>query len=228
MYLGLCLMGVIACVWAIAAFASSPRTGTTGPRDHDRRWALVRACPDRATILDVESLLRAHPLPERTVARVLGTAAERRISARTLWCWADRFGADKLVLAIDADLVERRLQRHLDAGTTPDWGALEVFAQLNNDTARGIRFEELVALAAESAAEPTTDAADDPGADQLAGWETSEPGAATPVTIDPELSQFDRLPPIYDPGLPVTRTAAPPAGKERPKAGGDDPWPMVA
>ena len=32
MYLGLCLIGLAACFWAIAAFATSPRTGLTGPR----------------------------------------------------------------------------------------------------------------------------------------------------------------------------------------------------
>jgi hypothetical protein len=218
MYLGLCLFGVIAIVWVIAAFATSPAAAVPGPRDHDRRAAQVRACPDRATILDVENLLRAHPLPDRTVARVLGTAAERRITSRTLWCWADRFGAEKLVLAIDADLADRRLRRYLDAGTTPDWSALEVFASLNDNGAAGVPFSEVLDL----------DALPAPESVDLADWETPGPDEVVPVATDADLSQFDHLPPIYDPGLPLARTVAPPHGAPRPHAGGDDPWPMVA
>ncbi|GAA1774268.1 hypothetical protein GCM10009795_020430 [Nocardioides hankookensis] len=214
MYLGLCLIGVIAAVWAITALPTRPHTETVRPRDLERRDAQLRACPDRVTKLDVERALAAHPLPEATIARVLGTAAERGITARTMWVWVDRFGADKLVLAIDADVAERRLRRHLDAGTAPDWAAMMVFADLNNETGPGAmpiaEFLDLDAV---------------PHADELqfdlAEWETPE----TPVIADVDLSQFSHLPPIYNPGLPVTRTAAPPVDQAPRTEGG---WPQVA
>src|SRR4051794_19856418 len=134
MYLGLCLIGVFAAVWAITALPARRHAETVPTRDPERRDAQLRACPDRVTKLDVERALAAHPLPAGTVARVLGTAAEHGITVRTMWVWVDRFGADKLVLAIDADVAERRLRRHLDAGTVPDWAAMMVFADLNNET----------------------------------------------------------------------------------------------
>lgn len=223
MYLGLCLFGVVAAAWAIAYVITRPDAATRGARDRDRRAAQLRTCPDRASILDVEEILRAHPLPDPTVARVLGTAAERRIGSRTLWCWADRFGADRLVLAIDADVAERRLRRHLDAGTAPDWNALEVFARLNREALPGgLPLQEIVDL---DAVPPVDELRFD-----VAGWETQPPDAAVPVATDADLSQFDNLPPIFEPGLPVARSMPPPDGRPAnpPRAGGDDPWPMVA
>lgn len=206
MYLGLCSFGVMALAWAVAFLATRPDAVSRGVRERGRRAARLRACADRATLLDIEEVLRSHPLPDPVVARALGAAAEHRIGARTMWCWADRFGADKLVLALDAEVAERRLQRYLDAGTAPDWNALEIFARLNRE------------------APPADDARFD-----LDGWATaSESGAL--VATDADLSQFDHLPPIFEPGLPVARSMPPPgdAPSTPPRAGGDDPWPMVA
>ncbi|MFC6340717.1 hypothetical protein ACFP8W_01910 [Nocardioides hankookensis] len=59
MYLGLCLIGVIAAVWAITALPTRPHTETVRPRDLERRDAQLRACPDRVTKLDVERALAA-------------------------------------------------------------------------------------------------------------------------------------------------------------------------
>lgn len=224
MYLGLCLISVIAVIWTITATASRPKAVVAGPRDVERRLAQLRACPERVTKLDVERLLRAHPLAEPTIARVLGTAAERRMCSRTLWSWADRFGADKLVLALDADVAERRMQRHLEAGTTPDWDAMVVFAGLNNAPGPGgMPFDEILDVDAV----PEVDGLKF----DLTGWET--PDALPVAAPDVDLSQFSHLPPIYNPGLPVTRTTAPPADQQSPDgrgpgAGGDDGWSQVA
>lgn len=217
MYLGLGLITVIALVWAITALPTRPQVETARPRDMERRDAQLRVCPERVTQLDVERVLRAHPLPETAVARVLGIAAERRISSRTLWSWADRFGADKLVLALDADVAERRLKRHLDAGTTPDWAAMMVFADLNNDSGPGaMPMQEMIDLDSV----PTTDELHF----DLSGWETPDgPAIAVP---DVDLSQFGPLPPIYNPGLPVTRSTAPPSDGS--SNGRDKGWPQVA
>jgi hypothetical protein len=213
MYLGLCLIAVIAAVWAITALPTRPTTQTVRPRDLERRDAHLRACPERITKLDVERALRAHPLPESTITRMFGIAAEHGITARTMWCWADRFGADKLVLALDADVAERRLRRHLDAGTAPDWAAMMVFAELNNQTGPGAmpiaEFLDLDSVPEVSELHLDVD-----------GWETAD----APVA-DVDLSQFSHLPPIYNPGLPVTHTSAPPADADRRTDGG---WSAVA
>ena len=217
MYLGLGLMIMIAGVWAITAAASRPKAETVGPRDVERRTAQLRMCPERATKLDVERLLQAHPLSDAAVARVLGTAAERRVTPHTMWSWADRFGADKLVLALDADVAERRLRRHLDAGSTPDWAAMSLFAGLNNDTSPGdMPFDEILDL--DSVLELDALEFD------LSGWETPDLPAVAVADVD--LSQFDHLPPIYNPGLPVTRSAMPPADQQSGR--GDNGWPRVA
>jgi hypothetical protein len=215
MYLGLCLISVIAVVWAITAMPSRPQAEAVRLRDLERRDAQLRAGPDRVTQADVERALRSYALAEPAIARVLGTAAEHGVSARTMWCWADRFGVDKLVLALDADVAERRLKRHLDAGTTPDWASMSVFAGFNNDTLSAtMPFDELLDL----------DAVPDVGELRfdLSEWETPTlPAVAAP---DLDLSQFDHLPPIFDPGLPVTRSMAPPSDQSR----GDKGWPQVA
>lgn len=216
MYLGLCLIGVIALVWAITAMPSRPRVETVRPRDLERRDVQLRACPDRVTMTDVHRALRAHALPESTITRVVGLAAERGVSARTIWRWMDRFGVDKLVLALDADVVERRLTRYLDAGTTPDWDAMSVFAALNHDTGPGaMPLDEILDLDVV----PDTDEL----RFDLSAWET--PDLPALATTDIDLSQFGHLPPIFDPGLPVTQSAMPPSDR---RPGGDDNWPRVA
>lgn len=220
MYLGLCLIGVIALVWAITAMPSRSRVETVRPRDLERRDAQLRGCPDRVTMTDVYRTLRAYALPETAIARVVGMAAERGIRARTMWCWMDRFGVDKLVLALDADVADRRLQRYLDAGTTPDWAAMSVFAALNDDLGPGaMPLDEILDLDAV------------PDRDELrfdlSEWETPELPAVATTEVD--LSQFDHLPPIFDPGLPLTQSSAPPADQSSSRrAGGDDNWPRVA
>jgi hypothetical protein len=220
MYLGLCLISVIAVVWMITAMPSRPRVETVRPRDLERRDAQLRACPDRVTMTDVHRALRAHALPEPTIARLLGTAAEQGVTPRTMWCWADRFGLDKLVLALDADVGERRLRRHLEAGTAPDWAAMRVFAGLNNDLRPGaMPLDEILDLDVV----PDTDGL----RFDLSEWET--PDLPAVATTDVDLSQFDHLPPIFDPGLPVTRSAMPPADQSTGRrTGGDDNWPRVA
>ncbi|MDF1601973.1 hypothetical protein [Nocardioides sp. YIM 152315] len=50
-------------------------------------------------------------------ATALDVAAERRIAASTMWSWMDRFGADRLVLAVDADIAEEIVD--LDGWETP-------------------------------------------------------------------------------------------------------------
>ncbi len=244
MYLGLCLVGVIALVGAITAAAARPSHDVTSARSVERRRTHLRARPELVTRLDVESLLRSHPLPVATVARALGTCAERRVAWSVAWRWADRFGADKLVLALDADVAERRLVRHLDAGTTPDWQAMSLFAGLNRD-GPAMPMAELIdpdalpdAVTADSGDRfDSGDWLDSDGWFDSGGWEVHpEPGTHVPEV---DLSQFGHLPPIYDPGLPTARAATPPPDARPPlsdeldpspprKAGGDTDWPRVA
>lgn len=172
MFLGLCLIGAICVGWAIAS-ATRPATESSRRRDLDRRARVVRRHPDRVHLLDVENLLLAASVPTPTVQRAMRRAESRRLRPRTMWRWSDTYGPDKLVLVIDAALAEDTLMGHLDGGTTPDWGALGVFARLADD-------------------EPLADMpGDEPG--DLEDWTT----ALAPE----ELSRFDTLPPISGPGL---------------------------
>jgi len=228
MYLGLGLVVVIALVWAITAMAARPRGERSMARGADRRLAHLRVRPDVTTRLDLEALLRHHPLPDVTVVRVLGILAERRMSWSVAWRWAERFGSDKLVLALDADVAEQRLAQHLDAGTTPDWQAMGLFAGLNQG---GPPMPMAELIDPDIALDPAAYAFD------AGDWEVlPEPGTVVPEV---DLSQFGHLPPVYDPGLPVTRTATPPPGARPPLAdeldpgrptrvGGDSDWPQVA
>lgn len=230
MYLGLGLVVVVALVWAITAMAARPRGERAAERCAERRRAHLRARPEVATRLDLEALLRHHPLPEATVRRTLDLVAARRIAVSAAWQWAERFGADKLVLALDADVAEARLRRHLEAGSTPDWEAMTLFAGLN----QGPLMPMAEVFDPDTAPEPPVYSFD------AADWEVlPEPGTDVPEV---DLSQFGHLPPIYDPGLPVTRTSTPPPGARPPladeldpdqhqrpkKAGGDNDWPQVA
>lgn len=227
MYLGLGLVAVVALVWAITAMAARPRGDHGAERGAERRLQHLRARPEGATRLDVEALLRAHPLPDATVTRVLDVLGARRTPPQVAWRWADRFGADKLVLALDADVAEGRLRRHLDAGTTPDWEAMALFAGLN----QGPLMPMAEVLDPDAVPEPSAFSFD------ATDWEVlPAPGTDVPEV---DLSQFGHLPPIYDPGLPVTRPATPPPGARPPLAdeldpqhpkptGGDNDWPQVA
>jgi len=93
---------------------------------------------------------------------------------------------------------------------TPDGAAMTVFASLDNDTLPGgMPFAEIL--------DPDSVPQLDSLQFDLTGWET--PDAPAVAVADVDLSPFDHLPPIYDPGLPVTRSAAPPV---------DNGWPQVA
>ncbi|GAW50459.1 MULTISPECIES: hypothetical protein [unclassified Nocardioides] len=210
MLLGLCLITVTCLGWAIAATATRPADHATRRRDLDRRFRQLRQHPDRVNRLDVENLLLADSIPAATVERVTRHADSRRIGARTMWRWADRYGTDKVVLVIDADLAEDTLLDHLDAGTAPDWQSLYVFASLSQDTLpAGMPRDELLDLDAVPAYADLTLA-------DLDDWETS--------TVEPgELRRFESLPPIADPGL----TPFSPIDASNPDDDHDD-WPSAA
>lgn len=220
MYLGLCSIALIAVVWAVTASTARPRGEAVRHRDLERRDAHLRVCPDRVTLVDVDRTLRGCALAEPTIARVLGTAAERGITARTMWCWADRFGVDRLVLALDADVAERRMRQHLEATCPPDWATMAVLAGLNNDIRPGgMPLDEILDLDSV------------PNSDELrldlSGWAT--PDLPAVAITDADLSQFGHLPPIFDPGLPVTRSVLPPTGpRSSGRPTGDGNWPQVA
>ena len=228
MDLGLGWVVVAALVWATTAMAARPRGERSETRGAERRLVHLRERPEGATRLDLEAMLRSHPLPDATVVRALGLVGERRIGWSVAWRWAERFGSDKLVLALDADVAECRLVRHLDAETTPDWEAMRLFAGLN----RGPTMPLAEVVEPDAAPEPAGSAIDP------TDWEVL-PAAGT-VVPEVDLSQFGHLPPIYDPGLPITRSATPPPGarppladeldppKPKPKRIGGGDWPRVA
>lgn len=208
MLLGLCLIIVTLLGWGIAAAATKPAGRPTRRRDLDRRFRQLYRNPERVNLLDVENLLLSESVPRQTVTRVLGRAGSRRMTARTMWRWAEAHGASRLVMVLDAGLAEDTLLDHLDAGTTPDWTTLDVFAGIAADMLpAGIPLDELVDLDAVPDLEELTFPGD------LADWSIRSPDAL-------ELSQFDNLPPITGPGLTGYRPIA--------TFDGDDNWPEAA
>lgn len=182
MILGLCLllaMAILGC--AVAAVATRP-----AGRDDDRRLRQVYRNPELATRADIEHLLLADGVSPEGVSRSMLRAERQRITARTMWRWADEHGAGRLVVVLDAGLSEDTLLDHLDAGSTPEWHSIGVLADLANETMpAGMPLDELVDLDAVPAFEDLTF----PGLDD---W-TTQP--------DEELAGFDALPPIADPGF---------------------------
>ncbi|WP_243057772.1 hypothetical protein [Nocardioides sp. SR21] len=210
--------------WAVAIVATRPSA-----RDDDRRFRRVFRNPELVNLLDVEKLLRADGVPADAVERAMRRAERHRISARTMWRWIDAHGAARLVTVLDAGLSEDSLLDHLDAGTTPEWTSISVFADLANvELPAGMPLDELVDLDAVPAFE-------DLMFDGLDDW-TTQP--------DEELAGFDALPPIADPGFgpfsadealrEAARTRAEDAETapderaepKKPEGGGD--WPAVA
>lgn len=191
MLIGLCLASFALAVWLITAVPSRPssrgRSGAVREAACSERLRRARVAAGRATMADVEALLRGR-LGDDAVRRVLAQASERRLAPHLLWRWADRFGADRLVLALDAEVAARSMTRHLDAGTVPDWNAMAIFARLAAETGPGsMPGQELVDL-------------DAPAADlvfaDLDDWTVTD--GSDPV--DPaEFAGFGHLPPIAGP-----------------------------
>ena len=208
MLLGLCLICVTLLGWGVAAAATKPAGAAARQRAVERRFRQLYRNPERVNLLDVENLLLSESIPQATADRVLARAASRRVSARTMWRWAEAYGASRLVTVLDAGLAHDTLLEHLDSGTAPDWSTLGVFAGLATDQLpAGIPIDELVDRDAVPVLEDLTFPAD------LADWSTLSP--------DPlELRQFDNLPPITGPGLAPYRPVA--------SFDGDDNWPEAA
>lgn len=151
MLLLLGLICVICLVLAIAGTVFAPAAQSTqGPRGaqgNRRRDLELQRHPDRVHHGDVEAHLLARGIAAPTVERVMRLARTRCFSARTMWRWMAAYGADKLVVVIDAGLAEDAMLDHLDAGTAPRWEALGVFARLSDDSLpAGMPIAELLDL----------------------------------------------------------------------------------
>lgn len=187
MILGLCVICMACLGWAVASIATRPPSAEASRREGDRRFRRLYRNPELVNVLDIENLLRTDGVAADTVTRTMRRAERYRISARTMWRWADQHGTARLVVVLDAGLSEDTLLDHLDAGTAPEWRSISVFADLANDTVlAGMPLDELVDLDAVPAFEDLTFV---PGLDD---WTTN---------LDEELAGFDSLPPIADPGF---------------------------
>ncbi len=220
MLLGLCLICVTLVGWGVVATVTKPAGHASRQRDLDRRLRHLERHPEWVNLHDVENLMLAESIPSATVARVLARASSR-LSARTMWRWAEAFGTGRLVMVVDAGVAEDTLLDHLDAGTAPDWTEMTVFAGLANDTIpAGIPLDELVDLDAVPAIEDLT-------FHDLANWETEAPGSPDPA----ELRRFDHLPPIAGPGFapfrPIAMWDDELRGGREGQVGGDD-WTSAA
>ena len=230
MTLGLCLIGVACLGWAVAAIAARPPTAEVNRRD-DRRFRRVYRNPELVNLLDIENLLLADAVYPETITRVMRRADSHRISARTMWRWADQHGSARLVDALDAGLSEDTMLDHLDAGTAPEWHSISVFADLaDHELPAGMPLDELVDLDAVPTLSELTFAIN------LDDWETHR-------VVDDELAGFDALPPITDPGFgpfspaealreaaaaeAAAAVEAPEPAAEKPREDGAD-WPAVA
>ncbi len=162
---------------AIAGTVCAPAAQGSRRRDLE-----LQRHPERVHHGDVEAQLLSAGVAAPTVERVMRLARTRRFSARTLWRWATAYGADKLVVVIDAGLAEDAMLDHLDAGTAPRWDALGVFARLSEDNLpAGMPIAELLDLDSI----PTMDDLTFPT--ELADWST-----------DPAPSGRSPLPPTTD------------------------------
>lgn len=144
---GLSLLCLTCLGLLLSAAAARPAGPRNRRRDLDRRRRQLRRHPDHVNLLDLEHLLLAEGLGPHTVERMLRRARARQVCARTMWRWARVHGADRLVVVMDAGLAEDAMLDHLDAGTSPRWEALRIFASLNtDDLPAGMPLAELVDL----------------------------------------------------------------------------------
>lgn len=162
-----------------------PTRARSGPsrRELARRAARLPVRPELATPLDVEFLL-SQTLDADAVDRCVAGGAESGLLAPTMWRFADRFGADKLALAVDAETSERTMRWHLEGGTVPDWGPMSLFAALNGERPAGaVPLGDVIEI-------------------ELVPKPRDEVSAGRRPVAEPiDLSQFADLPPITSPGL---------------------------
>lgn len=181
MILGLSVIAVVAVLWCLTALparpmrVAGPEASTPRKRALERRDERLRLHPEQATVDDVARLL-AGRVTAADAERVLARAAHRALPASLAWTWATRYGARELVLAIDAEVTQRSMERHLSEGCEPDWHGMEVLAGLARDP-------------------------DGPDGEltyppDLGDWSVGE-SLAGPDDID--LSGFGKLPPIAGP-----------------------------
>ncbi|ANH39847.1 hypothetical protein I601_3441 [Nocardioides dokdonensis FR1436] len=174
------LLVTVAVVCAIGALASGPATERRRARDLSRRLRYVERHPQRVNLGDIESLMRAHEMPEDEIRLLTAKARSRGIRPLTMWMWVQQRGVHTLAVVVAADLSHEALISHLAHGTVPDLAELEVFAALNGLT--------------RSAAEPTR-----PVVVTAAAVAPSARPAAPSVTARHDVAP-GALPPVVAPG----------------------------
>lgn len=121
-------------VCAAAGLAAAPVGDRQRARERTRRLRYVERHPQRVNLGDIETLLRAHELPEEEIRLLSAKARGRGIRPLTMWMWIQQRGVHTLAVVVAADLSHEELIAHLAHGTVPDLAELEVFAALNGLT----------------------------------------------------------------------------------------------
>ncbi len=128
------LLATVAVVCSIGALASGPATERRRARDLNRRLRYVERHPQQVNLGDIESLMRAHEMPDDEIRLLTAKARRSGIRPLTMWLWIQQRGVHTLAVVVAADLSHEALIGHLAHGTVPDLAELEVFAALNGLT----------------------------------------------------------------------------------------------
>lgn len=177
---------VVLLVCCAAALASGPVGERQRSRERNRRLRYVERHPQRVNLGDIETLMRAHELPEEEIRLLSAKARNRGIRPLTMWMWIQQRGVHTLAVVVAADLSHEELIAHLAHGTVPDLAELEVFAALNGLTRSGAEPTRTVLSTSAAVAPPSRPAA------PSVGPRTPLDGPAEPARR--------ALPPLTDPG----------------------------
>lgn len=169
-------------VCCAAVLASGPVGEGRRARERNRRLRYVERHPQRVNLGDIETLMRAHELPEAEIRLLSAKARGRGIRPLTMWMWIQQRGVHTLAVVVAADLSHEELIAHLAHGTVPDLAELEVFAALNGLTRSAAESARPLLTTSAAVAPPTRPVAPAAGVRPPTATAGSAERALPPVT----------------------------------------------